>query len=63
MIVIQTFPTVASLVGWLNNARIRYGKRNFAEWLAGYTRNRDLVVNNRMYRFSDCINLLNEAEA
>ena len=58
MIVIQNFPTVASLAGWLHNARIRYGKRNFADWLADYMHNRELTVNGRIYWFRDCINLL-----
>lgn len=60
MIVIQNFPTVASLVGWLNNARLRQGKRNFAEWLSRYMTNRELTVNGYEYRFRDCINLLKE---
>lgn len=58
MIVIQRFPTVASLVGFLHNARLRYGKHNFADWLAEYTRNRELVVNGFTFRYRDCINLL-----
>ena len=58
MIVIQSFPTVASLAGFLNNMAIRQGKHRFADWLAKYTRNRDLVVNGRTFRYSDCINLL-----
>ena len=59
MIIIQSFPTVAALVGFLNNARLRQGKRRFADWLTEYTRGRDLVVNGRLYRVGDCINLLN----
>lgn len=58
MIIIQDFPSIAALVGWLHNAQLRQGRRNFANWLAGYTRNRELVVNGRTYRFADCINLL-----
>lgn len=58
MIVIQNFDTVAALMGWLHNARIRYGRRNFAEWLSGYLAHRELVVNGRMYLYRDCINLL-----
>lgn len=60
MIVIQNFPTMASLVGFLHNARLRYGKHNFAEWLARYTVNRELVVNNKVFRYRDCINLVKE---
>lgn len=60
MIVIQNFPTMASLVGFLHNARLRYGKRNFAEWLARYTVNRELVVNSKVFRYRDCINLMKE---
>lgn len=60
MIVIQNFPTVASLAGWLNNARIRQGKRNFAEWLAEYLTNRELTVNGYEYRYRDCVNLVRE---
>lgn len=59
MIVIQNFPTVAALQGWLHNARMRQGRRDFAEWLSRYLRERDFVVNDRQYRFRDCINLLN----
>ena len=58
MIVIQNFMTVADLAGWLHNARIRYGRRNFSEWLSGYLVHRELVVNGRMYLYRDCINLL-----
>lgn len=58
MIVIQSFPTVAALAGWLHNARIRYGRRNFAEWLSGYMHHREFVVNDRVYLYRDCINLL-----
>lgn len=60
MIVIQNFPTMASLVGFLHNARLRCGKHNFAEWLARYTVNRELVVNNKVFRYRDCINLMKE---
>lgn len=33
-------------------------KRNFADWLAEYTQNRELVVHDFVYRYADCINLL-----
>ena len=62
MIVIQNFMTVADLVGWLHNARIRYGRRNFAEWLSGYLAHRELVVNGRIFLYRDCINLLRMEE-
>lgn len=62
MIVIQNFMTVADLAGWLHNARIRYGRRNFAEWLSGYLAHRELVVNGRIYLYRDCINLLRMEE-
>ena len=58
MIIIQKFPTVAVLAGWLHNAQLRKGPYDFSEWLLRYTRNRELTVNNRVYRFQDCINLL-----
>ena len=62
MIVIQNFMTVADLAGWLHNARIRYGRRNFAEWLSGYLAPRELVVNGRIFLYRDCINLLRMEE-
>lgn len=62
MIVIQNFMTVADLAGWLHNARIRYGRRNFAEWLSGYLAHRELVVNGRIFLYRDCINLLRMEE-
>ena len=58
MIVIQRFPTVAELVGWLHNARLRKGPHGFSEWLMRYTRNRELTVNDRVYPYKECINLL-----
>lgn len=61
MIIIQDFPTVASLAGWLNNARLRHGKHDFAAWLSQYMTGRDMVVNGRQYRYHDCINLVREA--
>ncbi len=59
MIIIQRFPSVAALSGWLNNARVRRGQHDFAEWLADYTRNRELTVNDKHYQYADCIQLVN----
>lgn len=57
-IVIQRFPSVAALVGWLNNASLRYDRHNFSTWLMRYTRDRELVVNDRVYRYAECLNLI-----
>lgn len=59
-IVIQRFPSVAALVGWLNNASLRCDRHSFSGWLMGYTRNRELVVNNKIYRYAECLQLLKQ---
>lgn len=59
-IVIQRFPSVAALLGWLNNASLRYDKHSFSGWLMRYTRNRELVVNDRVYRYAECLQLIKE---
>lgn len=63
MIVIQNFPSVAALVGWLHNARVACGRRDFAKWLSGYMSHRELVVHDRQYFYWDCIDLLRMEDA
>lgn len=63
MIVIQSFPSVAALRGWLHNARIGHKDQySFTQWLYKYlSSGRELTAGGQTYGYRDCMELLQQA--
>ena len=63
MIVIQTFPDTAALVGWLRNMRYRCRDQyTFTQWLHQYiAAGREITAHGKHYQFHDCIKLMRSA--
>ena len=60
MIVIQDFPSVAALRGWLHNKRFHCRDQSaFQKWLRGYLSDgREITARGRTYYFDDCMHLM-----
>ena len=64
MIVIQNFPSVAALRGWLHNARCRCKDQySFTQWLFKYlSMGRELTACGQVYDYRACMELLRHTE-
>lgn len=65
MIVIQSFPSTAALIGWLQNRRYSCNDhRAFVRWLQGYIAGgREITVRGRQYDYRECVMLMKSAGA